>query len=333
MKKTILAVALLLVATITQAQNSLFTNISTTEQYQEYWTVYDENGDGVYTVTDKRFPVSFQTEYLATGEGYKIEVVIEEEGNSKGNVQHRYNAIDNYYLASGYPYESILKHKYKKDGFVSIGDYVILLAGISDDNTSFEGIEKIYIKEGASTASKTTEGAKEPKKKKKSFLDKVKAKANKVSSGYKVIKIKDLRKNITDYLVAMKAKQDARTSAELKGDKNIIAARDRGEADLKKYNDSIKATPEYKKLKAHQASMAKMDNKSSQQSVTIYNKTGKDIYIYENGSSNGSRINVGSSTKVDCSSSYTYKYNSNSGGNGSQIYNANSGCGNSVTVK
>ena len=62
-------------------------------------------------------------------------------------------------------------------------------------------------------------------------------------------------------------------------------------------------------------------------------KTGKDIYIYADGSSNGTRINVGSSAKVDCSSNYTYKYDSNSGGSGSQLYNANSGCGNSVTVK
>ncbi|WP_452230008.1 hypothetical protein [Lacinutrix sp. MEBiC02404] len=326
MKKTILAVALLLVAIITQAQNSLFTNISTTDQYQEYWTVYDENGDGVYTVTDKRFPVSFQTEYLATGEGYKIEVVIEEEGNNKGNVQHRYNAIDNYYLASGYPYETILKHKYKKDGFVSIGDYVILLAGISDDNTSFEGIDKIYIKEGAGTASKTTEGEEEPKKKKKSFLDKVKAKANNVSSGYKVIKIEDLNVMITDYLVAMKAKQDARTSAELKGDKNIIAARDRGEADLKKYNDSIKATPEYKRTMA-------FHKKRAGEKVTIRNETGRIIYVFEKGDDrtfSGTELWDNGSTDKECDGDYSYSFSKK--GSGTQCYTANTACGSQVIV-
>ncbi|WP_452232301.1 hypothetical protein [Lacinutrix sp. MEBiC02595] len=329
MKKTILAFALLLVATITQAQNSLFTNISTTDQYQEYWTVYDESGDGVYTATDKRFPVSFQTEYLATGEGYKIEVVIEEEGNNKGVVQHRYNAVDNYYLASGYPFESVLKHKYKKDGFVSIGDYVLLLAGISDDNTSFKGIEKIYIKKGTATPSKEAEKVQEPKKKKMSFKEKMKAlksKAGGISSGNSGIKIKDLRKNITDYLVAMKAKQDARTSAELKGDKNIIAARDRGDADLKKYNDSIKATPEYKRTMA-------FHKKRAGEKVTIRNETGRIIYVFEKGDDrtfSGTELWDNGSTDKECDGDYSYSFSKK--GSGTQCYTANTACGSQVIV-
>ncbi|WP_452218540.1 hypothetical protein [Lacinutrix undariae] len=331
MKKIIVSVVLLLVATISQAQNSLFNNISTTEQYQEYWSVYDENGE--YTATKKRFLVTFQTEYLATGEGYKIEAVIESEGVNKGNVQHRYDATDNYYLASGYPYESILKHKYLKNGFVSMGDYVFLLSGISEDGTSFEGIEKIYIKKGAAKPAKEEEAEKveAPKKKKMSFKERImalKTKATGVANSNGGIKIKDLRKNITAYLVAMKAKQDARTSAELKGDKNIISARERGDADIKKYNDSIKATPEYKKTMA-------FHKRRDGEQVTINNETGRTIYVYQKGDTKFMTSEVWNhgSTKVECDEDYVYSFSEKGSDAGVSCYTANTACGSSVTVK
>ena len=47
MKKTIL-VATLLLSALTFAQNSLFNNISTTDIYQEYYGVYDQDKDGFY---------------------------------------------------------------------------------------------------------------------------------------------------------------------------------------------------------------------------------------------------------------------------------------------
>ena len=334
MKKIIVSIVLVLIATITQAQNSLFNNISTTDQYQEYWSVYDEKGDGVYTATQKRFLVTFQTEYLATGEGYQIEVIIESEGVNKGGAQHRYDATDNYYLASGYPYESILKHKYKKTGFVSIGDYVLLLSGISDDGTSFEGIEKIYIKKGAATPSKEAaeaEKVEKPKKKKMSFKERImalKTKATGVVNSNKGVKIKDLRKNIIAYLVAMKAKQDARTSAELKGDKNIISARERGDADIKKYNDSIKATPEYKKTMA-------FHKRRDGEQVTIYNETGRTIYVFDKGGTKFMTTEVWNhgSTKVECDEDYVYSFTEKGSDAGISCYTANTACGSSVTVK
>ena len=67
--------------------------------------------------------------------------------------------------------------------------------------------------------------------------------------------------------------------------------------------------------------------------VTIYNETGKDIYIYEDGSRNGTRINVNSRTSVDCTSDYTYKFDSNAGGSGISCYKANAHCGGSITIE
>jgi len=72
--------------------------------------------------------------------------------------------------------------------------------------------------------------------------------------------------------------------------------------------------------------------------VTIYNKTGRDIYYVEESSSNPTRINANSSEKVDCSEDYWYTFDANDGINGGnsdhpKLYNANSDCGNSVTIK
>ena len=67
--------------------------------------------------------------------------------------------------------------------------------------------------------------------------------------------------------------------------------------------------------------------------VTINNKTGKDIYVYEDGSRNSSTIRANSSGRFDCDHNYTYKFDPNSSGKGNQCYSANSACGSSVTVK
>ncbi|PHR71363.1 MAG: hypothetical protein COA67_06565 [Lutibacter sp.] len=333
MKKIILSVVLLFVATITQAQNSLFNNISTTDQYDEYWSIQDPDGDGNYLIKEKRFIVKFETKFLPTGEGYALSVTVD-EGSSKGHGMFNPDAVERDYLCSGYPYESFLKDKRERSAFVAIGDYIFIIRNISKDGTSFDGIDNVFIKRSASTT-KTTGG----KKKKMSFREKLKALKN-ASSGksnygeaHKQLQSKNLDKFITDYLVTMKAKQDGRIAAEKQQDKNIENAKALYDSDLNAYNDKIRASPEYQKMKAHQARMKEMENGESKKMVTIYNKTGKDIYIYQDGARNGTRINANSSTKVDCSSNYTYKFDSNSNGSGSRCYSANSGCERSVTVK
>ncbi|OUS02839.1 hypothetical protein A9Q86_01965 [Flavobacteriales bacterium 33_180_T64] len=331
MKKIIFAIALL-VTTVTIAQNNLFSNISTTDQYQEYWRAWDAEGDGTYEIGNKRYVVKFVLKYLPTGEGYSYAAIVD-EGNDKDKSVENGNAVDGYNLCTGYPHESVMTHKYDKDGIVAIDDYVFILRGVSKDGTSFEGIDKVFIKK-ATGSSKSNSG----KKKKMSFKERFKALKNNAKGvkdygeAHKTLQSKNLDKLITEYLVAMKVKQNGRSAAEKKGDKNITAAKNRGDEEIKRYNDSIKATPKYQKMKAHQRRMKQMDNNNSKQSVTIYNKTGKDIYIYKDGSRNGTRINVNSSAKVDCSSNYTYKFDSNSGGSGSSCYNANTGCDRSVTI-
>ena len=356
-KKLILGIVTLFVTTVTIAQNSLFSNISTTDQYTGYRSVVDSDNDGVYEIRDRQFVVKFKLKTLTTGEGYSISAIVD-KGSNKGKTS-TIDVVEGNYTCKGYPYESLIINKSNKEGIVAIGDYMFFLKGVSDDGTSYTSIDEVYIKDGASGGNNSDK----PEKKKISFKEKMKALKNASTSGaisanygseHKALESQNLRKLITDYLVAMKAKQDARTSKEKQSDKNISNSRDAivlkakeakdaekaksdaEWAEAKRYNDSIKATPEHQDLerrKRQNEANYQSRNGGTQGKVTIYNKTGKDIYIYQDGSRNGTRINVNSSTKVDCSSNYTYKFDSNSGGSGSTCYSANSGCGNTVSVK
>ncbi|NOR28470.1 MAG: hypothetical protein GQ540_08080 [Lutibacter sp.] len=334
----------------------MFKNISTTDQYTEYRSVVDSDNDGVYEIRDRQFIVKFELKTLPTGEGYSISAIVD-KGSNKGK-SSTMDVVEGNFSCKGYPYESVIRDTSKKEGIVAIGDYIFFLKGISDEGTSYASIDDVYIKEGASGGN----NADKPTKKKLSFKEKMKALKNasipgatsaNYGSEHKALESQNLRKLITDYLVAMKAKQDARTAKEKQSDKNILnakeviaskekakrdaekAKRDAEWAEAKRYNDSIKATPEHQDLerrKRQNEANYQSRNGGTQGKVTIYNKSGRDIYIYQDGSSNGTRINVNSSAKVNCASNYTYKYDANAGGKGSVCYSANSRCGSSITV-
>lgn len=322
----------MLASSVVMAQNNLFSNVSTTDQYYRFFYVQDSDKDGIYEIKDRDLIVKFNVKELATGEGYRLESIID-IGNSKGKLLQKMDAVHGYSNCVGYPYESNIRDRTTREGIVSIDDYVFILTNMSKDGTSFEGINSVFIKK---TASGTT--ASGGKKKKLSFKEKMKALKSGLTNtpsygpAHQALQSKNLNTYITEYLVAMKAKQEGRTATEKQSDKNVENAKNQDAADIKAYNDSIKATPEYAKLKAHQARMKAMENGTIAKTVTIYNKSGRDIYIYENGSRNGTRINANSSTKVNCTSNYTYKYDSNSGGSGSTCYSANSRCGSSIIV-
>ncbi len=336
MKKLFLGLLLFVVCGAT-AQNNLFSNISTTDQYDEYWSVWDEDGDGLYVIRERRFVVKFELKYLATGEGYSYAAVVD-EGDKIGHVVDGGNAVTGYDQCKGYPFESVMRHQYEKHGLVAFGDYVFILDNVSEDGTSFNGIESVYVKKAASAAN---EDGKTEKKKKFSFKDLTNAvKDNYTGSestpnygeAHKTLESTNLDELITEYLVEMKAKQDARSAADKQKDMNIENAKGQEDADIQAYNDSIKATPEYKKMKEYQKRMNEMDKEDAKSEVTFENKTGKDIYIYTFGK-NGTRIHVNSSTTVDCTVDYTYKFDSWDKGNGTPFYNANTNCGGSFTIK
>jgi|GEM_PF-2471611 len=339
MKKIIIAIAFLATNFI-NAQNSLFNNISTTDIYQEYYGVYDQDKDGFYEIKNKRFLVKFTTSYLPTGEGYQIVATVDEESSSKGHVQADQDAVEGDYFCYGYPYEAFMKHKYDKKGFVSIGDYVFIIRNISKDGTSFSGIDHLYIKKGAATA-KTESG----KKKKMSLKERIKALKNKGKDGgtspaVKALQSQNINKLITDYLVAMKAKQDARTAKELQGDANVKAAKNKGTEDIKRYNDSIKATPEYQDLQRRiEQNRINSAASKSRNTVTLRNNTGNDIYVGTSGSRNpGTKISRGGTASWNCSQDAYLQSITVSGGSraysttNTRVYSSNSSCGNTINI-
>ncbi|GAA0872839.1 hypothetical protein GCM10009117_19860 [Gangjinia marincola] len=103
---------------------------------------------------------------------------------------------------------------------------------------------------------------------------------------------------------------------------------------MKKYNDDLMDTPEWRRI---QENNRLANAAAAKNSVTIKNGFGKDVYVYEEGSMNGTRINAGSTGTFSCSSSYYYAFNGNAGtrgGNaGPKAYSANSSCGSTVTIQ
>jgi hypothetical protein len=115
---------------------------------------------------------------------------------------------------------------------------------MSENGVYYGGIATLFIK----VDGKNFIGG---KKKKKSFKEKIRALKNAASKNpsygeaHKALQNQNLDKLITDYLVSMKVKQEARTSAEKQGNHNLKVDKSEGASDLKRYNDSVKATPKY----------------------------------------------------------------------------------------
>ena len=349
MKKLIL-LAIIFGSTLTIAQNNLFKNISTTDQYQLYKQAYDKNNDGLYEISGKGYVVKFETKYLSTGEGYIIKSFIQNEGDKKGKVHELMNAATSRdYTCNGYPFESMMKSRYSKTGFVSIGNYIFKITGVSKNGTSFSNIDDVYIKVDLSSTKKA-EAEKMPKKKKKklSFFKQLKALKNKAKSNsrnfgpeHKVLEGENLDKLITDYLVVMKSKQDGRTTKQKQSDKNIINAKKKEEQKIKQYNDSVRATPEHQDLQRRiKRNEANYQAAKAQNSVTLRNKGSRTIYVGTSGSANkGTEIRSGATASWNCDQDAyimietikgsTYSYRSSK----TKVYTANSGCGNTVNVR
>ena len=336
MKQLFLAVVLL-ITTGLQAQNSLFDNISEEDQYNVY-RMFTESEKGFFKSKTRVSPIKFKKEYLPTGEGYKI-TAISDAGTDIGDVFVTSDVSSKGNSCVGYPFESHIHGKYS---YVSIDNYVFILGGLSEDRTSFKSLNVAFIKVD------TSEKAKPKKKKNKSSFfakmrelkNQAKAAAGNFGSDYKELEKKNIRKMITDYLVAMKIKQDGRTAEQKQSDKNVAniakakkAAKEASYAEAKRYNDSVKATPEWKDLERR-----KKLNESNYQSrqkadvVTLRNTSGSTMYVARGGSKNrGTKISAGSSVKWTCSQDAYIQVNNRT--TTRKVYSKNSGCGDTISLK
>lgn len=345
MKKIILSLVFLFTISITQAQNSLFDNISTTDQYYRFFLVQDKDGDGIHEISDRDLIVKFNISRLPTGEGYGINSVID-QGNEKGKVLDGMDAVNGYATCKGYPYESIIRDRHSTDAYVAIGEYIFKLYNMSESGDSYEGISHVFIKVDKDKSETTDAGKKKKAKKKGSFMSKLKALKNASSgkasygSAHKELQSQNLDKLITDYLVAMKAKQDNRPSEQKQKDKNIIAAKNRGEQDIKRYNDSIKVTPEYKDLQRRKRqNELNYQASKSKNTVTLRNNSELTIYVGKSGSRNpGTKISSGGTATWNCDTDAYLQNITKSGGSNAysttktRVYSANSGCGKTINI-
>ncbi|EZH74239.1 hypothetical protein ATO12_15345 [Aquimarina atlantica] len=106
--------------------------------------------------------------------------------------------------------------------------------------------------------------------------------------------------------------------------KFIIAA-------INKQRDDWMNSEEYKRIKERNQ-MARQSDLENR--VHIVNKTGKEIYIYKEGSRNGSRLSTHfGGAKFDCKKNLYYSFSGNSSAsNGTLIVRANQSCGTTVNV-
>ncbi|WP_109852154.1 hypothetical protein [Aquimarina sp. AU58] len=99
---------------------------------------------------------------------------------------------------------------------------------------------------------------------------------------------------------------------------------------INKQRDDWYNSVEYKRIKERNASARQSSLESE---VTISNNTGKDIYIYAEGSSNGSRVSANGRGTFNCKKNQYYSFDGNSSAsNGTLIVTANQSCGTTVNV-
>lgn len=103
---------------------------------------------------------------------------------------------------------------------------------------------------------------------------------------------------------------------------------------INKYNADMMDTPEWRAI---QENNRRAEAAGKANNVTVKNQTGSDIYLYAEGSMNGTRINANSSGTFDCKINYYYAFDGNSGsrdGNAGQMaFSSNSSCGSNVVIK
>ncbi|MDO1501448.1 hypothetical protein Q2T40_15035 [Winogradskyella maritima] len=100
---------------------------------------------------------------------------------------------------------------------------------------------------------------------------------------------------------------------------------------IKKMSDDYLKSAEFKRIQENNRLAEQRDNAGK---VTIKNNTGQTIYIYEEGSRNGSAVRPNSSGSGNCKKAlyYTFSSNSSVNGGGTKFYAGNESCGGTVSI-
>ncbi|WP_299108974.1 hypothetical protein [uncultured Tenacibaculum sp.] len=337
MKKIVLLSMCALLSITLQAQKSFFKALEANGENAIYegFTEISPNGGG--TCNFGRSLPKVKVNIVRIANGIPVGFVGKPVAKDWGEIGE--TELSDYGRMDSYPLTMSMKHTRTKEGYVVIDDIIFVLDKISDNNLpSVNDITKIYalVKNGKTTTKK--------KKKKGGFLARMKNKLNSagLSPTHKYLKSVNLVEKFTNYVKAMQAKQAAYTlTAKDKNDTaKIKAARNAGDAEIKRYNDSIKATPEYKDLQRRiKQNEQNYQDAKAQNTVTLRNNTGSTIYIGKSGSRNqGTRIDSGSTATWSCDSNAYLQVKTKSGGSNNysttntKVYSANSGCGSIIAI-
>lgn len=202
---------------------------------------------------------------------------------------------------------------------------------------------RLYVSESYAKNDKAKGDTKKKKKKKTSFFGKLTSLSS-VSASSDPIQAKlnkeDALAKVKNYLTKAFAKQKEVFPKWKNEPKNKLRLEN---LEIRKklmakamydYNEAYRNSDEYKRILENQKYWKKYD---AENEVTITNNMGRDIYIYEDGSMNGSRLDNGGSRAYNCKKTYRYTFSGNSGSRGGNsgtiAYSANSSCGGKITVK
>lgn len=191
-------------------------------------------------------------------------------------------------------------------------------------------VHESFVKQGSSKKEK-------PKKKKLSFFKKMTTLQTNVSADLGSKKLADMKvfELVKDYLTKAYAAQKKAYPSWKSETKNklrlesIELKRKLMNKAMNDYNEAYKKSDEWKRI---QENNRRANAAAQKNNTTIQNKTGRDIYVYEEGSHNGSRINVGSSGTFSCNETYYYSFSGNVSWREGRPINGAS-CGSTATVK
>ena len=342
MKKIMITVALIFTATIAQAQKNLYEAIEANGETATYegFSGISINDDGTIGIVRGKPAVTIIVTKLAAGQpvGFEATPVSENYGGFGMSEISDYGRVDSY------PNVMTIKNTHKRglDGYMVIDDMLFEISYIpSNGIPKVEDVTAVYVMVKDRTGEKEDSGKK--KKKKGGFLGRMKAKLE--SSGqsptYKYIQTVNIKKIFNEYVTAMKAKQASPKTSKDKTDiAKIKRAREAGDEEIKRYNDSIKATPEYKDLQRRKKqNEANYQASKSKNTVTLRNNSSSEIYVGTDGSDNpGTRVSAGGTASWDCGRDAYLQIITKSGGSNAysstktKVYRSNSGCGSTINI-
>lgn len=339
MKKTIMTLLLCIVTNaLTQAQKNFYETIVSngTNAVYEGFKGKTAKGDGTYTFTAGVGSVKLKLNRLTTGQpvGFIAESASETGRNFKISVMDYYGKVDSY------PNVMTIKNDQSDDGYMMIDDLLFVINDIPDNaKPKLQYVSAIYIMVKDDVKKKETTGKK--KKKIAGFMKKMKSKIE-TSIGrtpaYKRLTTINIEKKFNDYVEGMLAKQKRPKTSKDRNDLATIKGTKQAKSDeLKRYNDSVRASPKYQAMLANNR-RANSANKASV--VTLRNNGSSTIYVSKStySSNPGTEIRANSTSRWDCTSNgYLQIKPANGGVNGytatsTLLYKANTGCGRTVNI-